>query len=442
MRISEMLSGKIPNATEQNIGNNPKSNTGFDMFFAEAERRQSFEPNVEHQGRHENRERGRTDETRTRRDEQSTRRREDWSRTEDVANTAATAAVQDTTQPTGNVESINDAAIKESLVIDDAAVILKIPAEAVAEMLQELGLTAQDLTDPQAVAKLLQEVLGAENPAELLTDSEFPELYKAINELMAKPKAEVKADTNVSVAEAEIQAKTADALEKGLEVTLEDGEPVVTQEKVTVEVSASNERPQATVTQADTAQITDYEQSGEVEITDATLLTNEDTSVNDTANPVLNAETVAVRIEQAVRQAAPPQPVNTTDVIEQIMNQVKLSSAGGNFTEIRMTLRPDNLGDIVLRVLTQNGIVTAQFEAESQRVKEALEADFNMLRDALTEQGIQFSELSVSVRQDENEQLHQFEKARQSSRYRAESIEDVSEEEEISYHNGVIDVTA
>jgi hypothetical protein len=46
------------------------------------------------------------------------------------------------------------------------------------------------------------------------------------------------------------------------------------------------------------------------------------------------------------------------------------------------------------------------------------------------------------VRQDNDEKMRQFEKARQASRNRAESIENVSEETEISYHNGVIDVTA
>jgi flagellar hook-length control protein FliK len=110
---------------------------------------------------------------------------------------------------------------------------------------------------------------------------------------------------------------------------------------------------------------------------------------------------------------------------------------------MRMTLRPESLGDIVLRVLTQNGIVTAQFEAESQRVKEALEASFNQLRDALTEQGIAFSELSVSVRQGQDERMNQFDHARQKVRGRIESVENAQEEPEpVSYHSGVIDVTA
>jgi flagellar hook-length control protein FliK len=125
------------------------------------------------------------------------------------------------------------------------------------------------------------------------------------------------------------------------------------------------------------------------------------------------------------------------------MNQVKITNTGANFTEMRVTLRPETLGDIVLRVMTQNGVVTAMFEAENQRVKEALEASFNQLRDALQESGIKFTELTVYVRQDGEERASQFERAAQASRTRAEEVNEAAEELlEISYHNGVIDVTA
>jgi len=129
------------------------------------------------------------------------------------------------------------------------------------------------------------------------------------------------------------------------------------------------------------------------------------------------------------------------------MSQVKVTNFGGNVAEMRMTLRPESLGDIVLRVMTQNGIVTAQFEAENQRVKEALEAHFSQLRNALEEQGLTFSELSVSVRQEKGS-ASEFERGRQSTRHRMNSINGVGEVEEelpppvVSLHDGVIDITA
>jgi flagellar hook-length control protein FliK len=438
MRILDMVNGKVANPTNyQNVGNT-QANKGFDMLLAEASgRRQSFEPAVDSQNRsrEDNRGNRRTDETRANRgDEQTTRRRDTQPRNDD--STAGTAMVQDTTNNTQpNCNSYGEATVDEEKAVATIAAIKQVPVEEVIEWLQELGITAQDLTDPKAVTKMLQVALGAENVAELLTDPKFPELYKTVNEAIValdlqKPEAKMQLDT----------AKLAEGLEN-LEATVKDGELVVAEKPVQHEAGAN------THSQSGEAEIAELS-AGEVattEVKDASLISADEAGANEMQQvQAFNIETVALRAEQAVKQAAPQKPVNASDVVEQIMNQVKVTNNGGNFNEIRMTLSPESLGDIVLRVLTQNGIVTAQFEAESQRVKEALEADFNLLRDALEEQGIQFSELSVSVRQDENEQrMNEFERARRQSRHRAESIEDVSEEiPEVSRHNGFIDVTA
>jgi len=56
------------------------------------------------------------------------------------------------------------------------------------------------------------------------------------------------------------------------------------------------------------------------------------------------------------------------------------------------------------------------FVAENQRVREIIESNFNQLRDSLEEQGIQVSQLSVSVSdQDAEERMNQFLKAQQES---------------------------
>jgi flagellar hook-length control protein FliK len=440
MKIIDMVNGKFTSITQPTPST--QNNTGFDMLLAEAGRRQSFDPTVEHQGRsRDDGRRNRTDETR--REEPPMRRRQNIQPAEDVTSTAATAAVQEQTTH-DEVNETYAESVDEEQAIEKVAEVMQVPVEIVMEWLDKAELKPQDLTDTQAVAKMLQYALDAETPAELLTDPKFPENYKAVNEAMTE--IAVKAKPNAAVkTEAQVSEEALAVLEEEIEATIEDGE-------VVVQSSTNNSRTQSetqTASQAttQTAEQADKSLTGALgtEAKDATLLNADEAVVNEqpTINPALNFEATTAKAEQIVRQAAAPQPVNTTNVIEQIMNQVKISSAGGNFTEIRMTLRPESLGDIVLRVITQNGIVTAQFEAESQRVKEALEADFNRLRNALEEQGIKFSELSVSVRQDGNERMNQFEHARQNSRHRAQSIEDVSEieaEVPISHHNGVIDL--
>jgi flagellar hook-length control protein FliK len=442
-----MVNAKFQNAAGKKA-NDAQSGSDFRMFFAEAEKRQKFEPAVSNQGNQSNQQndnrKSRTDETRNK--EQSVRRRENTQKAEDTTNTAAVATVEATTAP-AETAPVVEIPIDETQALEAVAAILQIPVEVLTEMLQQLGMEVADLTDPQAVSKLLQFALDAESPVELLTDPKFPELYKAVNEVMSNLTAQVKPNAAVNNAPVEIQAEAKpttliedlDVDLEGLQIIEEDGKIVVSNNN-TRENPSNNTKQQSTTEQAETQPVTE-----EIEIADTTLPVAEKVTVNESqvTNPAQSIETVAVKVEQAVRQAAPQQPVNTTDVIQQIMNHVKLSFSGEQFNEIRMTLRPETLGDIVLRVITQNGIVMAQFEAENQRVKEALESNFNLLRDALDEQGIKFSELSVSVRQDDNERLNQFERARQSSRRRAETIEDVSNEtpeQAVSHHNGVIDI--
>lgn len=444
MRIIDFVNGKFPGMAEiKPPVQASQAATAFDLLLAEAGRRHTFDRPVVNRDDT----RGRPNENR--REQPPVRRRENQPPADEPTSMAATAAIQDPTQyaPAEEPAAYHEAYVNEEKIVAKVAEILQIPEEIVVKLLQELEMEAVELTDPQAVAKLLKHKLGAETTAELITTPEFPELYKALNEAVAEVVVEAKAETAVATqnVEAALQvnketvAVNAEALQ-GLEATIEDGEIVIANETASKENFANNAKQQSATTQTATEQPA----QPVAEISDAALFTADEAVIHESqsANPTFNVEAAAAKIEAAVK-ATPQQPVNATNVIEQIMNQVKLTSAGGNFTEIRMTLRPESLGDIVLRVLTQNGIVTAQFEAESQRVKEALEASFNQLRDALTEQGIKFSELSVFVRQDENERASQFERARQNSRNRAENIEDISDTaQEISYHNGMIDLTA
>jgi len=403
-----------------------QTNSNFDALFTEAERRRPSDFTVENRSRDDNRGRERTDESR--RNEYSARRSENTH--EDDTSCAGVAViyepVQNTVYETGtSCESSGESVVNEEEVIAKIAEIMQVPVEVVTGILQELGLKAQDLTDKQAVVKMLQVALDAESVATLLTDSKFSEIYNALTKLM---KTEI-----------QLNKETVNVIAEELEVEVGNDGEVIVGERATNEKESGSLRQNA-ATQTDTPQVEQM-----AEIADAKLFAPDEaiSNENQAVNPALLMEVNEAKATQSTQQTAVPQPhVNTADVIEQIVNQVKLASGGGQFNEIRMTLRPESLGDIVLRVITQNGIVMAQFEAESQRVKEALEADFNSLRNALTESGIKFSELSVSVRQDGNERMNQFERARQASRVRAESVETVEEPEIISYHNGVIDVTA
>jgi len=426
MKIIDMATGKLPDVSAKQQSS--QSNTSFESLFTEAEQRQTVNT-TENQNDDENQNRS-SETPQSNPPTYYTNSVEE----EPEENAAICETPQYIAYDHAAPEEIVYIAPEEFLA--KVAETMYVPEEKVTEWLNKTDLTTKDLAEPQAVVKFLQVALDAESPLELLKDEKFPEIYKALKEAVAetavKPTAK---DANATV---KISAEAAEVLTDGIEATTSDGEVVVKAATKNIAATTDDAVPQAlrqTEAHSEPVHLVAEQADANVPI---------EASANDAppVNPAIATEIVTVRAEQSVQQAAPPPPVDPANVIEQIMNQVKLQATGGNFSEIRITLRPESLGDIVLRVMTQNGIVTAMFEAESQRVKEALEADFNSLRDALTEQGIKFSELSVYVRQDENERMNQFERARQNSRNRAESIEEVEEPEQISYHNGVIDLTA
>lgn len=454
MQIKNPLTalGAATAGVKETLGKQPQPQTGFENLLAEADRRQ--QPQADSTINRDDNRRQSDSTGRTERPNREERRaeRENRNASNDapVDNTDTQAAT-----PTEPNEPVDEVEIDENAAAAAVAAILQVPVETVIEWLEQMDLTPQDLVDPKIVSKLLQKALDAENPSQLLTDPTFPELFKAINEAMTELVKEAEVATTVVVnKDAKASVKMVETVElEGLQVVNENGELVVsdiTDEEFVDEESTGNQlnNSRTTTTTDDEQQETTAQKS---ETPDILLKETTDTQDAPVISPSSVSTVTTAKVEAAVTQQTQPQSssVNPKEVIDQIKDAVRVVSAGGGqFSEIRLTLKPESLGDIILRVITQNGVVVAQFEAENQRVKETLEANFNQLRDSLEEQGLKFSELSVFVRQDGNERMNQFEHARQVAHRRMARMMRVGESQEeepkpvTPRHNGEIDITA
>ena len=330
------------------------------------------------------------------------------------------------------------------------AAVVELPVQDMVEWLVEEEIPLEELPHPENIHKFIEYSLGEKTPAELLTDPVVPEIHKAIAEAIklaeATPEAVVVKDAPVVAESQKQQLPVIHAKLENLEVEEQDGEIVVTDE-VSDEMSVTEPSKQQQGDRQDSRQADEQPQAETAELSLQAQTTPLETSILNETQPVAAIqETQAVDTAQqaqvAKAQTTGQSPVNAQDVINQIMAQVKVTSSGENFTEMRLMLRPESLGEITLRVITQNGIVMAQFEAESQRVKEVLEANFNQLRDALTEAGIAFGQLNVYVRQEGEERFHQFERERQANRRKMEEMtaEEAVDDNRDLLHNGILDV--
>jgi flagellar hook-length control protein FliK len=91
--------------------------------------------------------------------------------------------------------------------------------------------------------------------------------------------------------------------------------------------------------------------------------------------------------------------LNPARIINQVISKAKVI-IDGEKSEMVMNLKPDNLGRLSLKVITENGLVIAEIIAENQQVKQTLEANMQQLRQSFEERGMSVQNFSVSVRQD------------------------------------------
>lgn len=113
------------------------------------------------------------------------------------------------------------------------------------------------------------------------------------------------------------------------------------------------------------------------------------------------------------------------EIINQVVEKAKLVITADK-SEMVLDLKPDSLGKLSLKVVTENGVIMAKFVAESQQVKQVLETNMQLLKDSLEKQGLNVQGFSVSVRQDSQNGHNQMESRDRSENGRTGSVRPVS----------------
>lgn len=105
-----------------------------------------------------------------------------------------------------------------------------------------------------------------------------------------------------------------------------------------------------------------------------------------------------VQANAALSRAELPQPVPVRQLAEQLgtflVKKLTLHRQDG-VTEARITLHPEHLGHVDIRLTVQNGQLTAQFLTQNGMAKELLENQMAQLRTALQGHGLQVERMEV-----------------------------------------------
>lgn len=324
-----------------------------------------------------------------------------------------------------------DKEILDQSIITSVANVLQISEEQVSGIIESLGFTASDLLEKENLNVFMQKAFNAENPIELLKVDNINEIFKELEKVTEETAAEFVNEGLKIAGQETVQPNNAsDAVGNSA-----DGEKTEIFSKTgqTVEIESETENvsdgkaiPQVKTEQSEktNGQTANFAGNGGED--------NRGTEENAAVYNALQPEQVEFKNISSVRvKAEQLKNINNSDVVAQMIEKIKVD-VKPNISEVRISLRPEALGEISLKIATENGIVTAQFVAENEKVKQIIESNFNQLKQALNEQGIVVSELSVSVSGGDRErQMQEFLQGRSKSQARINSIiNGISEEEE------------
>jgi flagellar hook-length control protein FliK len=326
------------------------------------------------------------------------------------------------------------AVVSESLNVDE---------DQVKEVLEELGMTAFDLLNPQNLATVVQELTGASDSTELLLNTDFEELLGNIEDLGSSlmEQLDLQPDQMEELISQLDRMAAAQQTQTGADVVQESAAADVvpeTQSDTAVEISVSEPQQNPAIRGKETedknpaAQVSAEESKAEpkdTQIRVETTAADEQSNFRGTKEQTSSGADQGAALSNPAGEMAPgtavEAPVAETeaplsytsvdalDLIDQVAENVKVVLANDS-TSMEMQLNPENLGKIYLNVSTKEGMVNAQIAAQNEAVKEALETQIATLRENLNQAGVKVDAIEVTVAS------HEFEKNLEQNEHRGE----------------------
>ena len=267
--------------------------------------------------------------------------------------------------------------------------VLSVSAQEIQEAMQDLGLEGIDLLTEQGLNDLTLALEGSQDSMELLTNGE---VYGKLQELLETQKAILDdARQNVGMSGEELLEAAKLALSGADEEGNQNGTAV---NEAAPELTLDAEQEQRMEGAAGTGREETHQDRS-----------SEEKDSEGSGNLVLDQMLQDAReagMEPQVTETATAERVDTDRVMQQIMDHMK-AQLKPDVSSLEMQLHPASLGSLQVHLSSRGGAVTAQFFAQNEAVKAALETQMVQLRESFEEQGIKVDAIEVAV------QTHEFE---------------------------------
>lgn len=321
----------------------------------------------------------------------------------------------------GQAEDVKEAIAKE----------LGVSKEAVEEAMTVLGIECIDLCNPDVLAQLVLNLSGETDMLALLTDeglyASFNKLVSLMQEVLTtageqlelEPEQleqvleeisketeqisskEVQTEENI-VKENNSSKETADVKEVAEEAVVTVTEPGQEETSKGKEVPKEEQIAEAKVQTVQEKPMVNTE-SEETEgglngAKDRKHSEKTENSAEQTSSMLQGfTEQIKEKLDAILQEnVSAPRTYQSEQILKQVMDTMKINISP-QVTEMEMQLHPASLGTVNLQVAFKDGQLTAQFSAQSEAVKTALESQIVQLKENLNEQGIKVEAIEVTI---------------------------------------------
>ncbi|MBE5949103.1 MAG: hypothetical protein E7261_08765 [Lachnospiraceae bacterium] len=298
------------------------------------------------------------------------------------------------------------ASLEEDVVVtDEVMALLQALLQNVSQQLQEIlgmseeqlnlavdgmGMTEMDLLNPDSVTELIVNFKADGDFSELISNEELHNEVTSLVNMLEAESADIAKEMGL----------TGEQFEQFIDKALENMDAPT---EDFVNISEAKSDGQALDTQSTQGTSTQ------------TVAVNKSENKNEASqdnmsqnNGTLFGEVIS-NLEQSV--AAVTDEPQAVQIVRQVIEQIQLNAREG-MTSMEIQLTPENLGRVNLQVTAKDGVVTAQITTDTLAAKEAIEAQVNILRENLNEQGLKVEAVEVTV------ESHKFEANSEQNRER------------------------
>lgn len=300
-------------------------------------------------------------------------------------------------------KKVDEAADK---MLSDTAEELSVTEEELLSVLQSLSLTPADLLTKEGLQQVVLAVSGETDFANFLTDETmFTTLQNLCGELQTT--LSDLAD-ELGISQDEVQDFLTALADKAGDASTLQAEALSAEEFSTEEFSTEETEDAVTDVEkgSDTENITGDKTASEVNVpgketgkqTEKETSGEEKSFTGDKAfdNFAQSFKTGQTQNTQAAAEVTPHFDVETENIIRQITDYMRGNVTDG-VSEMDMQLHPASLGSVHIHLEAKEGVLTAQFTAQNESVKAALESQMIQLKDSFEERGLTVESIEVMV---------------------------------------------